>query len=97
MLGSTWQLGRAAAVHLPPLPLGARGMAQRKTLIKGAPTGWPRRSPDGWFYARWLKKTHPDDYLTKQQFRRVAGKELGEASRSIQDAIRREPAYDIVQ
>ena len=39
--------------------------------------GWPRFSPDGWVYARHLKKSHGEHYVSKHQRLIQAGKQKG--------------------
>ena len=57
-----------------------RGM-KRKTLAKPMWPGWPIRSPDGWKYAKHLKKVMGDKYITKQAQARLNGKQKGHAEK----------------
>jgi hypothetical protein len=68
-----------AALLRPAAGLLASQVRDRKsmTMIKPAWKGWPRLSPDGWPYARWLKLKERNAYLTKQAKRRAQGRQKG--------------------
>ena len=93
---STWQLGRAM---LTAVPFGARGMAARMTLLKKSPKGWPFKAPDGWTYARVMKRSTKlaGEYVTKQAKRRAEGKELGARARAVLSEMRKTPVFERVQ
>ena len=67
---------RALGSLMPALAGASRGM-KGKVLAKGMWDGWPRFSPDGWPYARAMKKSRGDKYMTKQAWRRMMGLDKG--------------------
>ena len=70
---ATRQLAAASPLH-GVFGMFARGM-KGKVLRKPMWDGWPRYSPDGWPYARFMKKSRGKDYISKQAWRRLHGKE----------------------
>ena len=90
---STFLLGRAA-LRLPALPFGARGL-KRKTLRTEGPKGWPNKSPDGWYYARALKRSNGENYISKQAQKRIDGAVKGADARAVAEKVREEPMFTV--
>ena len=65
---------------LQPLAGQWRGM-KGKVLRKAMWDGWPRFSPDGWPYARHLKRSRGKEYMSKQAWRRMMGRDKGARAR----------------
>lgn len=71
----------AALRRLLPTSVGilvgqSRGV-KGKVLRKGMWDGWPRYSPDGWPYARFMKRVRGEGYMSKQAVRRAKGQIKG--------------------
>ena len=61
---------------MQPLAGASRGR-KGKVLAQAMWPGWPRFSPDGWPYARQMKRSKGKDYISKQEWRRQNGKSKG--------------------
>lgn len=91
-------INRLAVVHATATLQQVRGMAG-KVIAKAAWDGWPRRSPDGWPYARYLKYKHKrsgkkGQALSKQQMARLDGTSAEFAAREMEARVRAKPAYE---
>ena len=88
--------GRAAAATLQH----ARGLAG-KVIAKAGWEGWPRRAPDGWPYARYLKYKHrraKTPYVSKQEMARRDGtsKELTSLGPKVRSRMLAQPEFEIM-
>lgn len=71
---------RSAWSALPQAPSALAGQVRglkRRTIAKAMWPGWPVKAPDGWKYARHLKKVYGDKYISKQAYTRLMGKQKG--------------------
>ena len=68
---------RGALGALAPPMAGAARTLKGKVLRKPMWDGWPRFSPDGWPYARHMKRSRGEKYMTKQAWRRINRSENG--------------------
>ncbi len=81
---------------------GLKGMV-RKTPIgklrtrhyRGMWKGWPRFSPDGWPYARYMKKSRGENYVSKQEGARIRGDIEGTMALDLQAQMRAVPAFTV--
>ena len=90
----------AVSPELKPLlrlqPPGWSRALKGKVSAKAPWTGWPKTSPDGWWYARQMKHRKKGwkkegTYETKQAIARRTGTEKGSISRKLQAAVQAEP------
>lgn len=82
--------------RLAPDTVGQLRGIRGKTLRKGPWEGWPNKSPDGWYYSRYLKglaKKRGQAYETKQERARRLGIEKGKLGMALFDKQSEEPMY----
>lgn len=82
--------------RLAPDTVGQLRGIRGKTLRKGPWEGWPNKSPDGWYYARYLKglaKKRGQAYETKQERARRLGIAKGKLGMALFDKQSEEPMY----
>ena len=77
-------LRRAVAAAPSSLLLGSWRGVKGKVLRKGMWDGWPKYSPDGWPYARWMKNWK-GGYIPKQKYKRMQGLDKGARSRGLEE------------
>jgi len=72
--------------------LQARGMALNRSR-EPYWDGWPKRSPKGWPYARWMKQNDGAEYMTKQALARLRKKNKGREAQAMRAEMRETPMY----
>ena len=72
---------RVASALAPARLVGQVRWRKGKVLAQKMWDGWPKFSPDGWPYARYMKQVRGKDYMSKQAWRRLQGKERGTCAR----------------